>query len=179
MARQPVDWSKLQVFQVDERVAPAGDSSRNLTALHQALVVDKKLPAANLHAMPVDEADLDAAALAYLARIAQHAGEPPVLDVVHLGLGSDGHTASLFPDDPAVDVAAKTVLCTSSQAGFRRMTLSLPLISSARHVVWYVTGEGKRTVLAQLATRGWKAPAGRIARRHAVIYADKAAAGLD
>ncbi len=175
LARQPVDWSRVQVFQVDERLAPAGDPARNLVALEQALVAAKKLPADRLHAMPVNEADLGAAAQAYFALLGQHAGDSPVLDVVHLGLGADGHTASLFPDDPLVDVPAKAVLCSEPHAGFRRMTLSLPLISAARHIVWYVTGESKRGVLAQLITRGWKAPAGRVARRHAVIYVDKAA----
>jgi 6-phosphogluconolactonase len=175
LARQALDWNRLQVFQVDERLAPAGHPARNLTALAQALVATGRLPAAQLHALPVDDADPAAAARAYEMLLMRHAGDPPVLDVVHLGLGTDGHTASLFPADAAVEVAERTVLVTGEHAGYRRMTLSLPLLSAARHVVWFITGADKHAVLTLLAARGWKAPAGRVARRHAVIYTDRSA----
>jgi 6-phosphogluconolactonase len=174
LARQPLDWSKLDVFQVDERVAPAGDAARNVVAIERALVSGKLLAPERLHAMPVGDADTAGAAQRYAEALAAVAGQPPVLDVVHLGLGTDGHTASLFPGDAVLEASAP-VLVTAEQAGFRRMTLTLPVINAARHVVWLVTGAVKKAALERLATRGWDAPAGRVARRQAVIYADRAA----
>ena len=168
LAHLPIDWEKVHVFQVDERIAP--DPSRNLPAISNALGRSK------LHAMPVDAANAVQAARDYADELIAVAGDPPVLDVVQLGLGADGHTASLFPGDAAM-AATDPVACTGEQAGFRRMTLALPVINAARNIIWYVTGAAKREPLAHLATRGWQAPAGRIARRQSVIYTDRAARG--
>jgi 6-phosphogluconolactonase len=170
LARQSLDWPRLHVFQVDERVVPAGDPARNLTATQAALVGPGRLARERLHAMPVETGDANGYALELVAR----AGSPPVLDVVQLGLGVDGHTASLFPEDPALTADAP-VACTGEHAGHRRMTLTLPVINAARRIVWFAHGAEKMPALARLATRGWQAPAGRVARRHAVVYTDSAA----
>jgi 6-phosphogluconolactonase len=175
LARMPVEWGRVRVFQVDERIAPAGDAARNLAALEAALLAPGRLARERLHAMPVETTPPEAAAVAYAAELARHAGEPPVLDVVQLGLGADGHTASLFAGDPAFESpAGATVACTGEQHGHRRLTLTLPVLSAARAIVWFAHGAAKAGVLALLATRGWRAPAGRVARRQAVVYADRA-----
>ena len=97
LAEGKVPWEGLHLVQVDERVAPAGDPDRNLTHLYESLLEHAPLPPDQVHAMPVESLDLEAAAKQYAATLAKIAGSPPVLDLVHLGLGSDGHTASLCP----------------------------------------------------------------------------------
>lgn len=176
LARMPVEWGKVRVFQADERIAPAGDAARNLVALRAALVAPGRLAPERLHAIPVEAPDPAAAAAAFAEDLARHAGTPPVLDVVQLGLGADGHAASLFAGDAAFEApAGATAACTGEHAGWRRVTLTLPVINAARHIVWFAHGEAKREALSRLATRGWRAPAGRVARRQAVVYTDRAA----
>ncbi len=177
LAREPLDWLRVHVFQVDERFAPTGDAARNLVSIERALVAGGQLPGANLHPMPVDDADAGAAAARYERSLVNVAGRPPVLDVVHLGLGADGHTASLFPGDPAVGGADGGVAVTATQAGYRRMTLTLPVINAAATILWFVTGAAKAAVLGKLIEGNWEAPAGQVARRQAVVFADTAAQG--
>ncbi len=172
LARARLDWTNVHVFQVDERVTSRGSDVRNLTSIERALVLDGPLPRERLHAMPVETSDCDAAAAAYARELAAF-GAP--LDVVHLGLGSDGHTASLFPDDPAVEVADRAVTLTSLHAGYRRMTLTVPTIDAAREVVWLVTGAAKAEALGQLVSGTGTLPASRISREKSVIFADAAA----
>jgi len=175
LARMPVEWGRVHVFQVDERVAPEGDAARNLVALEAALVKPGLLERARLHAIPVGRGAEDAAT-AYAGELAGVVGSPPVLDVVQLGIGADGHTASLFPGDAAFEAPeGATVACTAEHGGFRRVTLTLPVLSAARRIIWFAHGAGKRGVVGLLATRGWRAPAGRVARRQAVVYTDHAA----
>ena len=128
--------------------------------------------------MPVDDADLDAAAERYAATLAHLAGSPPVLDVVHLGIGADGHTASLVPGDPALDVTDRDVAVTGIHHGRRRMTLTLPALNRARGIVWLVTGADKAPVLARLQSGDAMLPAGRVAVADARLYADREAAAL-
>ena len=182
LGAMPLPWTQLVVFQVDERVAPPGSAARNLTTLAAAL---PRLPASRLHAMPVEcDEDLDAAARAYEVLLEAMAGSPPVLDLVHLGLGDDGHTASLFASDPALEVSDREVVTTGMQGGWRRMSLSLPALSRARRRLWLVTGEGKAAALAALlrevpvspATQSAPVPAARVARADSVVFADAAAA---
>ena len=104
LSGEDLPWKAIHVFQVDERVAPDGDTDRNLTHLREALLSRVDLPAANLHAMPVGREDLVGAAAAYARDLATTAGGEGALDLVHLGLGTDGHTASLVPGDPALAV---------------------------------------------------------------------------
>lgn len=176
LAREPLDWSAIHVYQVDERVVARGDSARNLDHLHEILVWRGPLPRSNLHPMWVDRADLSGAADSYAGELAQVAGDPPTLDLVHLGLGSDGHTASLFPGDPALQVNDHSVALTAEHNGHRRMTLTFPVLNRARSVVWLVTGPDKAGVVADLYAGGAPFPAGRVARRRAVLFADAAAA---
>ncbi len=176
LATEALDWSAIHVYQVDERVVARGDSARNLAALDEILVWRGPLPRRNLHPMWVDRADLSAAADSYGEEIAQVAGDPPILDLVHLGLGSDGHTASLFPGDPALRVKDRSVTVTGEHNGHRRMTLTLPVLGRARSVLWFVTGAAKAGVTADLHAGGAPFPAGLVARRRAVLVVDKAAA---
>lgn len=176
LAREPLDWSAIHVYQVDERVVARGDSARNLGVLDEVLVWRGPLPRRNLHPMWVDRADLPAAADSYAEELAQVAGDPPILDLVHLGLGGDGHTASLFPGDPVLEVKDRNVALTDEHNGHRRMTLTFPALNRARSVVWFVTGADKAGVVADLYAGGAPFPAGRVARRRAVLVADEAAA---
>jgi 6-phosphogluconolactonase len=176
LAGEPVPWSRVHLFQVDERVAPAGDPARNLTRIAESLRGGAALPPAQLHAMPVEERDLAAAARRYARELEAAAGTPAVLDLVHLGLGADGHTASLVPGDPALE-AADAVTVTGAYQGHRRMTLTLPVLGRARRVLWLVTGAEKAETLRRLRAGDRSIPAGLVPRDRALILADEAAAG--
>jgi 6-phosphogluconolactonase len=175
LAREPLDWSAIHVYQVDERVVARGDSARNLGALDEVLVWRGPLPRRNLHPMWVDRADLSGAAGSYAEELAQVAGDPPILDVVHLGLGGDGHTASLFPGDPVLEIMDRSVGLTTVHNGYRRMTLTLPVLNRARSIVWFVTGADKAGVVVDLYAGGAPFPAGLVSRRRAILVADEAA----
>lgn len=177
LAEQDMPWGQVHLAQVDERLAPMGPE-RNLELLKDALVAHVNLPDENLHAMPVETDDPVAAARRYGEELRSVAGIPLVLDLVQLGLGADGHTASLIPGDPVLKVQDKDVaVTTGAYGGLRRMTLSLPVISRSRCVVWLVTGAGKAPMLERLLRGDRSIPAGRVARARATIFADRAAAG--
>jgi 6-phosphogluconolactonase len=173
---RPVDWSRVEVWQVDERVAPAGHKERNLTALRTHLVDRVALPDTQLHPMPVEDDDLDAAADRYGERLRSVAGDPPQLDLVHLGLGADGHTASLVPGSPLLDEAPGPVAVTGNYQGRRRMTLTLPVLSGARQVLWFVRGEDKAGAVRRLVDADVSVPAALVARDRALLLLDPAAA---
>lgn len=176
LAEHGLEWSRVHVAQVDERVAPAGDAARNLTQLEGALLSRVPIPASHVHAMPVETADLESGAAEYAARLRTFAGTPPTFDVVHLGLGSDGHTASLVPGGAALDEVDVDVTATEPYQGRRRMTLTYPVINRARLVVWLVTGADKAEQLERLLKRDTSIPAGRVEPGDAVVFADSAAA---
>jgi 6-phosphogluconolactonase len=176
LAGESVPWSQVQIVQVDERIAPAGHADRNLTHLRESLS-QAPLRAEQIHAMPVEEADLDAAAANYARTLAQLAGAPPLLDLVHLGLGADGHTASLVPGDVAMDVTDREVALTGIYQQRRRMTLTYPLINRSRKILWVVTGAEKVEMLRRLRAGDVSIPAGRIVSANALVLADRAAAG--
>ena len=176
LAEQDVPWEHVHVVQVDERVAPAGHADRNLTHLRESLE-RAPLDAGQIHAMPVDAPDLEAAAERYAAGLEEIAGLPPVLDIVHLGLGADGHTASLVPGDSVLDVTDADVALTGVYQGRRRMTLTYPILDRARRVLWVVTGSDKAGPLAKLLKGDVSIPAGRVRQDQALILADRAAAG--
>lgn len=176
LARESVPWKKVHVVQVDERVAPTGDPDRNLTHLRESLLEHAPLPAEHLHAMPVEAPDLEAAARGYARALEEIAGTPPVLDLVHLGLGPDGHTASLTPGDPVLDVVDRDVAVTGIYQGRRRMTLTYPILNRARRVLWIVTGNEKAGPLERLCKADVSIPAGRVCQDRALVLADRAAA---
>jgi len=159
-------WRVVQIFQVDERVAPDGDPDRNLTHLRQAL---GGAPA-EVVPMPVTDEDLDRAAARYASVL------PEVFDLVHLGLGPDGHTASLVPSDPVLDVTDRLVAVTNPYQGHRRMTLTYPALGRAEEILWLISGQDKREALAKLLAADPSVPAGRVRARQSVILADAAAA---
>ena len=179
-AEEALPWDAVHIFQVDERVAPADDPDRNLAHLRQSLLPDAPLPPENIHAMPVEREDLGAAAAAYGRSLEALAGTPPRLDLAHLGLGPDGHTASLVPGDPVLEVADAPVGIAGPYQGRRRMTLTYPVLNRARGVLFIVTGEEKRDALGKLVAHDPSIPAGRVRSEDAVVIADEAAAeGLD
>src|SRR5437899_5020242 len=147
LAGQDVPWEGVHVVQVDERVAPAGNPDRNLTHLRESLLQHAPLRSEQIHAMPVESPDLEAAAKRYAAALQEIAGSPPVLDLVHLGLGPDGHTASLVPGDPVLNVTDSDVALTGVYQGRRRMTLTYPILNRARRILWLVTGKDKISAL--------------------------------
>jgi 6-phosphogluconolactonase len=176
LADEDVPWDAVHVFQVDERVAPPGDPDRNLTHLRESLLSHAPLPADHLHPMPVEDPDLHAATTRYAQTLQQFAGSPPVLDLAHLGLGPDGHTASLVPGDPVLNVTDADVAPTGVYQGRRRLTLTYPILNRSRRILWLVTGESKAGMLARLRNADPTIPAGRVRQDHAVILADRAAA---
>jgi 6-phosphogluconolactonase len=161
-------WDRVTIFQVDERVAPEDDPDRNLTHLLRSLPAGG---VADVRPMPVTSHDLGAAAAGYADAL------PDRFDLVHLGLGPDGHTASLVPGDPVLDVEDRNVALTGEYQGRVRMTLTYPALNRARRILWLVTGEDKVDALARLRAGDPAIPGGRIATKNALVVADVAAAG--
>lgn len=172
LARQTdLPWERVRLFQVDERAAPPGHAERNLEGLRAALApVAARL---HWHPMPVEAEDLQTAAAHYTRELEAHCGMPPVLDLVHLGLGDDGHTASLIPGDSAL-AAAECVAATAPYKGWRRMTLTLPVLERARQLLWVVAGAEKAAMLRRLLAADAGIPAGRVSQTRAVLLADQA-----
>jgi 6-phosphogluconolactonase len=177
LAGRDVPWASVHVVQVDERVAPDGDPDRNLRHLHESLLAHVPLRPDQVHSMPVSARDVEAGAHAYADELRAIAGEPPVLDLVHLGLGPDGHTASLVPGDRSLEVSDADVALAGPYQGRRRMTLTFPAIDRARRVLWVVTGADKADVLRRLLAGDRTIPAGRVRQDRALMLADRAAAG--
>ena len=176
--REDLPWPHVHMLQVDERVAPGGHADRNLTHLCRSLLNGASAGAAHIHAMPVESPDLEEAAERYARTLERIAGTPPVLDLVHLGLGADGHTASLVPGDPVLDADDTDVAVTGVYQARRRMTLTYPALNRARRVLWLITGEDKAPMLDRLRRGDPAIPAGRIRQDNAVVLADRAAQGL-
>ena len=178
LADEDVPWQEVHLFQVDERVAPADDPDRNLVRLHESLLDLVPLPGAQVHPMPVEEVDLEAATLRFARTLEEVAGDPVVLDLVHLGLGPDGHTASLVPGDSVLDVGDADVAVTeAAYQGRLRMTVTFPLLDRARRILWLVTGASKADMLVRLREGDAAIPAGRVRQDRALVLADGAAAG--
>jgi 6-phosphogluconolactonase len=164
-----LDWTKTEIFQVDERVAPPGSDERNLTHLVESLSIGAQ---GSIRPMPVSDDDLDAAADRYAAQL------PDALDIAHLGIGPDGHTASLVPGDPVLEVRDRRVAVTAGEyQGVRRMTLTYPELERVRSLLWVVTGEEKRDALKKLIDQDPSTPSGRLRPGgDSLILADRAAA---
>jgi 6-phosphogluconolactonase len=176
LADEKMPWPGVHLIQVDERVAPAGDPDRNLTHLRESLLAHCPLRPEQVHAMPVESPDLEVASSRYAQTLRDVAGAPAVLDLVHLGLGPDGHTASLVPGDPVLDVTDADVALTGVYQGRRRMTLTYPVLNRSRRIVWLVTGRDKADMLARLYKGDDSIPAGRVRRDRALVLADRDAA---
>lgn len=169
LASEDMPWAETELFQVDERVAPEGDPDRNLTNL-EASIGDAP---ARVHPMPVNDADLAAAAGAYATVLPQR------FDLVHLGLGPDGHTASLVPGDPVLEVTDALVAVTQPYQGHQRMTLTYPALTRADQIMWLIAGDDKREALSKLLAGDESIPAGRVLATRSFVLADAAAAGQD
>jgi 6-phosphogluconolactonase len=167
LAECEIEWERVEVFQVDERVVPDGDPDRNLTHLLESL---PEVARDRVRPMPVTDEDLEGAAARYAQQL------PDSLDLVHLGLGPDGHTASLVPDDPVLEIDDRRVAITGSYQGHRRMTITYPELERARRIFWLVTGESKREALGWLLARDGTIPAGRVQAHESIVIADEAAA---
>ena len=177
LADLQLPWSAVHLFQVDERVAPAGDADRNLTHIRESLLGKVELSPGHVHPMPVEDQDLEAAAARYARDLEAVAGAPPVVDLVHLGLGPDGHTASLIPGDPVLRITSAEVGVTGPYQGRRRMTLTYPALDRARCILFVVTGAEKAVVLERLCGGDRSIPAGGVGQARALVIADRAAAG--
>jgi 6-phosphogluconolactonase len=165
--RKDFPWEQTAIYQVDERIAPDGDPNRNLTLLWDNL---PEAAISRLHPMPVEEEDLQPAASRYASEL------PERFDLIHLGIGADGHTASLVPGDPVLDARDRDVAITGLYMGLPRMTVTYPVLNRARALLWLVTGQEKRDALARLRAHDQSIPAGRVAAESALILADLAAA---
>jgi 6-phosphogluconolactonase/glucosamine-6-phosphate isomerase/deaminase len=168
LGNHDVPWDRVAIYQVDERVAPAGHTDRNLTHLVRSLPPDG---VAVVLPMPVEDADLEEAAGRYAATL------PDRFDLVHLGIGPDGHTASLVPDDPVLGVTDRDVALTEPYQGRRRMTVTYPVLDRAELVLWLVAGEEKADALARLRVGDASVPAGRVRASTQLVFCDRAAAG--
>ena len=177
LATESLPWEHIHVAQVDERVAPAGHSDRNLTHLLESLA-HCPIRLEQIHAMPVELTDLDEAVRRYTSTLRDLAGSPPILDLVHLGLGPDGHTASLVPGDPVLKITEADVALTSEYEHRQRMSLTYPIINRARRILWLATGTEKAGMLARLRQCDQSIPAGKISQERALVFADQAAAKM-
>jgi 6-phosphogluconolactonase len=164
LARAELDWTRVDIYQVDERIAPAGDPARNLVGLATALL--DHVPA-SLHPMLVEDSDIEDAAARYEADL------PRAMDVVHLGIGDDGHTASLVPGDPVLGVTDRQVAVTQPYRGHRRMTLTFPALERAEAIIWIVSGAKKAPMVERLLAADPTIPAGRVPQAHALLVTDK------
>jgi 6-phosphogluconolactonase/glucosamine-6-phosphate isomerase/deaminase len=170
LVKETVPWEVVQIFQVDERVAPDANPERNLTHIRDAI----GYAPAQVLPMPVTDANLERAAARY-ARLL-----PDAINLVHLGLGPDGHTASLVPSDPVLTVTDRLVAITRPYQGHRRMTLTYPALERADQLLWLIAGQDKRWALAKLLAGDPSIPAGRLRVKRSTILADAAAAeGLE
>jgi 6-phosphogluconolactonase len=175
LSTQNLTWGKVYFVQVDERIAPAGHPDRNLTILLNALK-DTPVRPDQIHPMPVEAPDLQSAAANCAESLRELLGSPPVLDLAHLGIGTDGHTASLVPDDPVNGITNTDVALTGVYQSRRRMTLTFPMLNRSRGILWLITGSEKAAMLARLHAADTSIPAGRVRQDNAIVFADQAAA---
>lgn len=176
LAMENLPWEQIHLFQIDERIAPEGDKDRNLTQMLASLA-GSPIPAGNIHPMPVNADDTEQACHAYEATLEKFCGIPATLDLAHLGLGPDGHTASLVPDDPVLRVRDRDVALTGLYQGRNRMTLTYPMINRSRKILWLATGAEKAPMIVRLRHGDPTIPGGQIKQENAILLADSAAVG--
>lgn len=168
LAGRDLPWTAITIYQVDERIAPEGSDDRNLTHLAAAL---SAVPA-RIEAMDVS-GDPDDGARHYAEHLPDH------LDIVHLGLGPDGHTASLVPGDPVLEVTDRRVAVTGRPyQGVRRMTLTYPALAAATRRLWLVTGAEKADALVSLLDADPGIPAGPVIAPGDTVLVDRSASTL-
>ncbi len=172
LAEADPPWTAVQLFQVDERLVPSDHADRNWRSLS---LLARRLPEGHAHPMPVEDGR---GADHYQVTLVAAAGSPPVLDVVQLGVGADGHTASLPPGDPVLEVLDRDVALSDEYAGHRRMTLTVPMLRRARTVVWVVVGADKADAVARMFSGDPSSVAGRVATASSVLVVDEEAAQL-
>jgi len=175
LEKEDIPWKKFHLFQVDERVAPPGHADRNLTELRECFFSNAVMSKDHMYAMPVEADDLESGAKQYAGLMRKISGSPPVLDLIHLGLGNDGHTASLIPGDPILQEEDADVGITGIYQGRKRMTLTYPIINRARNILWIVTGAQKAPMLKRMLEADTSIPAGRVSQDNAYLLADDAA----
>jgi 6-phosphogluconolactonase/glucosamine-6-phosphate isomerase/deaminase len=161
-----VAWNLIDVFQVDERIAPDGDEERNATMLTDRLLRPARVPRSRTHLMPVTAADLTRACGRYATAVA--AAAP--LDVVHLGIGDDGHTASWPPGDPVID-SERTIDVSAEYQGLRRMTMTPAVVNAAAMRLVLVTEPSKADAMRRWINRDTTVPVSRVRRSNAVVVA--------
>jgi len=169
LASEDFPWAQTSIYQVDERIAPAGDPDRNLTLLQASLAA---VASVDLRPMPVNDSDLGAAAGRYASSL------PDRFDLIHLGLGPDGHTASLVPGDPVLEIRDRDVALTAPYQGLERMTVTYPVLERARSLLWLITGAEKVDALRRLRAHDPSIPGGRVPTGHALVLADRSASGV-
>jgi 6-phosphogluconolactonase len=164
MGELQLPWQLIDTWQVDERIASMADPERNRSQQERSLPPEAR---EGIRWMPVGDEDLQAAAVRYAATL------PDRFDIVHLGLGVDGHTASLVPGDSVLDVRDGDVALTGPYEGRRRMTLTYPALSRAGRVIWLVVGHGKREALRRLIRRDRSIPAAGVSVRDQIVVTDQ------
>lgn len=175
LAQAQLPWERVHLFQVDERIAPKGHADRNLTQLHEVIAGTAMAARMHTYPMPVNEVNLDEAAQDYANILLKVTGDGR-LDLIHLGLGTDGHTASLIPGDPVCNEALVDIACTTHPyQGRLRMTMTYPLLNRAKQVLWIVTGSEKGKMLRQMLQQDRSIPAGGIQQENALLLVDQAA----
>ena len=178
-----VDWSRVDFFWGDERAVPPDHPDSNFGVAYQMLLAAlPNLRPQAIHRMPAEAPDLDAAALAYEAELRLAFGargdEPPVFDLIWLGMVPDGHTASLFPDSAALDVTDRWVVANWAPGPKAwRMTLTFPVLDAARELLFVVTGADKADALARVRVGDRELPAARLGAQQVEWLIDAAAAG--
>jgi 6-phosphogluconolactonase len=175
LAKADLPWQRVNLFQVDERVAPDGHADRNLTQLFQAIAGTPMVTQLRIFPMPVLADDLEEGCREY-TQVIDEVTEGKGLDLIHLGLGSDGHTASLVPGDGVLEIQDRLVACTqNTYQGRIRMTLTYPLLNSAKQLLWIVTGSEKQEMVKRLLQQDPSIPAGSIRQENALLLVDQAA----
>lgn len=184
--RDAFPWPRVHLFWGDERFVPHDDAASNYRMVHEALLSQAPIPAANIHAIPTEGLNPNAAAAAYERELKSFYGSDrldparPLFDVVLLGLGPDGHTASLFPDSAVLSERHRWVAAVLDARSEARITLTYPTLESSRRTAFLVAGREKRAILARFRAGDDALPAARLRPAGTLlVFADAAAAQND